>query len=89
MLRCIDVAARADRLIEGSLPAGQRLAVLLHLSMCVKCRRFMRRMRQMLGNIAALRREDVVPDTLIERIGERLQLPAQGCKCTEHRPDLH
>lgn len=45
MLRCREVAERADSLIEGELGLWERLNMKLHLAMCGGCRAFLKQMR--------------------------------------------
>jgi len=58
MLRCREVAERADRLIDGELGHWERLNMKLHLVMCRGCRAFIQQMRA----TQKLTREADVPD---------------------------
>ncbi len=79
MLRCVDITNQADRFIDGELGTVQKLAVLLHLAMCVKCHRFIRKMRVMLANLKTLRQETIPDPELLDRIFKKLDLPADTC----------
>lgn len=45
MLKCKDLVALSSDLLDGELTLKQRIAVRMHLAMCVHCRRFIRQLR--------------------------------------------
>lgn len=47
MLTCNDVTARSSALVDGELPAGERLRIGVHLLICPYCRRFLRQLRNL------------------------------------------
>lgn len=51
MLKCRDVPAKAEALLDDELGFGQRAALRLHLFMCANCRRYLRNLRQLLGAV--------------------------------------
>ena len=48
MLKCRDVPAEAEALLEGELGLGRRAALRLHLFMCGNCRRYLSNLRQLM-----------------------------------------
>lgn len=58
MLSCKELVRDADALLDGGLPLRHRLALRLHLFVCVHCRRYLRQLRLMVG---ALRRRGDEP----------------------------
>lgn len=51
MLKCRDVPAEAEALLDGELSFGQRMALRFHLFMCGPCRRYLRQLRVLLGAV--------------------------------------
>lgn len=51
MLRCHDIVRRADDYLAGELSWRRRLALHMHLLMCVHCKRFVRQLRFLLRAI--------------------------------------
>ena len=51
MLKCRDVPAEAEALLDGELSLGRRMSLRLHLFMCGPCRRYFRQLRQLLGAV--------------------------------------
>ena len=45
MLKCKGLGALSSDLLDGELTLKQRIAVRMHLAMCVHCRRFIRQLR--------------------------------------------
>lgn len=70
MLKCRDVVAEADALLDSQLGWRRRLALKLHLFICVDCRRYVRQLRLMVAALAQSRRElnDVRLEELMRRI---------------------
>ncbi len=58
MLKCRDLVHDADALLDGGLPLRRRVALRLHLFMCVHCRRYLRQLRLL---VAVLRRRGDEP----------------------------
>lgn len=54
MLKCREIAENADALIDQELGFRRRLAVRMHLFMCVHCRRYVRQLRGLLRAIAGM-----------------------------------
>lgn len=51
MLKCREVVDNADQLIDGTMSRRQRLAINMHLLICVHCRRYMRQLQALLRAI--------------------------------------
>ena len=51
MLKCRDVPAEAEALLDGALSRGARISLRIHLFMCGPCRRYMRQLRVLLGAV--------------------------------------
>ena len=51
MLKCRDVPAEAERLLDGELSRGARISLRVHLFMCGPCRRYLRQLRVLLGAV--------------------------------------
>lgn len=56
MLSCKQVVSDADHLLAGEVTRRQRLAIGLHLLICIHCRRYLRQLRLLLGALPHLRR---------------------------------
>ena len=54
MLKCRDIVQHADALLDQELGFRRRLAVRIHLFMCVHCRRYVRQLRNLLRAIAGM-----------------------------------
>jgi anti-sigma factor ChrR (cupin superfamily) len=59
VLSCRDVTASASRLFDGELGLSERIAVRVHLIVCVHCRRFVRQLRVLLASLH--RRQEIAP----------------------------
>lgn len=59
MLSCRDVTASASRLVDGELGLGERIAVRVHLIVCVHCRRFVRQLGVLVASLH--RRQEIAP----------------------------
>jgi hypothetical protein len=73
MLRCREVVAYGDALLEGEVSGLRRLGLRFHLLLCHRCRRYLRQLRllrQTLGRLARpISRERV--DALMRVIKDR------------------
>lgn len=47
MLTCRELTYQADDYLAGELPWRRRLALRMHILMCVHCRRYLRQLRQL------------------------------------------
>lgn len=70
MLSCKNVVDDADRLLAGELTLRQRLAVRLHLLICVHCRRYLHQLKLLLRALPHLRRRasEAEVDAVMARI---------------------
>jgi anti-sigma factor ChrR (cupin superfamily) len=59
VLSCRDVTASASRLVDGELGLGERMAVRVHLIVCVHCRRFVRQLGVLVASLH--RRQEIAP----------------------------
>jgi len=57
MLKCRELVVEADALLDGDLGWRRRLALRLHLFLCVDCRRYVRQLKLMLAALACSRQE--------------------------------
>lgn len=48
MLKCRELAGKADQYLDGELSPRERLAIRLHILMCHHCRRYLRQMGALL-----------------------------------------
>lgn len=83
MLNCEQVTEKLSALLDGQLSAGERVAVRVHLLMCVHCRRFERHLRDL---VTALRRREwveAVDRKFIDRTVERIENAPTGQTATD------
>lgn len=71
MLSCKQVVDHSDQLLAGEVSRRQRLAIYLHLLICVHCRRYLRQLRLLLKALPRLRRR--AEESEIEAVMQRLQ----------------
>ena len=64
MLTCQQMTELVTAYVEGKLSLADRLRFLMHLSMCSKCRRYVRQLR---ATAAALGKVEPVPPTPDQR----------------------
>jgi hypothetical protein len=78
VLSCKQVVDGADRLLAGEISLRQRLAMRLHLLICVHCRRYLRQMGLLLNALPHLRRRAADPaqvDTVMARVRDARNEP--------------
>ena len=74
MLKCKDVAAKADALVDGApMTMRERFAMRMHLLMCHHCRRYVRQLRALLGTLP--RETDTLDDARTQEVLDRLNIP--------------
>ncbi len=74
MLTCQEVTAKASLMVDGELGFRERIAVRMHLMMCVNCRRFARQFQALVSSMASRNRlesETIVPE-LVDRVMQSL-----------------
>ncbi len=57
MLTCQEVTAKASLMVDGELGFRERIALRVHLMMCVNCRRFARQFKALVTSMASRRGE--------------------------------
>jgi len=65
VLTCQEVTAKASLMVDGELGFRERIAVRIHLMMCVNCRRFARQFQALVSSMASRNRlaaETIVPE---------------------------
>ncbi|BAP15085.1 hypothetical protein AS19_22340 [Alcanivorax sp. NBRC 101098] len=71
MLKCKDVVAKADALVDGtSLTMRERIALRMHLLMCHHCRRYVHQLRVLVNTLP--RETDRLDDAQTRDILEKL-----------------
>ncbi len=55
MLTCQEVTAKASLMVDGELGFRERIAMRMHLMMCVNCRRFARQFEALVSSMASRR----------------------------------
>lgn len=83
MLKCRDIAARADEILSGELPWHRRVAVSVHLFMCERCRRFIDQYRRMINIVAQT--EEPASDAEIARVLDGLSVSTGDIDTTRKR----
>ncbi len=71
-MKCHEALDRLDDLVDAALPEEERLAVEAHLGSCPGCRREEQRLRAILGEAQALRRERTPPRDLWPEIAREI-----------------
>ena len=67
MLTCHQVTEQSTALLEGALSLRKRMAMRMHLVMCVHCRRFNRQLRSLVESLHSRRRLEPVTDEFVDR----------------------
>ena len=71
MLSCREVPAEVNQLLDGELPLRRRIALRLHILMCVHCRRYLRQIRLLCESMT--QHWGRASDAEVERVMERLR----------------
>ncbi len=74
MLTCQEVTAKASLMVDGELGFRERIAVRMHLMMCVNCRRFARQFQALVSSMASRNRltaETIAPE-FVDRVVQSL-----------------
>ena len=61
MLTCEEVTAKASQKVDGELSFSDRIAVNVHLMMCVKCRLYYRQFKSLVTNLSGGTRTEPEP----------------------------
>ncbi|MCC1496349.1 zf-HC2 domain-containing protein [Alcanivorax sp. 1008] len=70
MLKCRDVPAEAEALLDGELSLGRRVALRFHLFMCGNCRRYLGQLRLLLGAVPQMHGQ--ASDEEVDQVLKRL-----------------
>ena len=70
MLTCQEVTAKASLMVDGELGFRERIALRMHLMMCVNCRRFARQFEALVASMASRDRSEseVFSPEFIDRV---------------------
>jgi predicted anti-sigma-YlaC factor YlaD len=68
MLNCRNVTALASDHLDGVLPFRQRVAIRLHLLMCVHCRRFARQLHALVRSLKRRGHAMPISEEFVERV---------------------
>jgi hypothetical protein len=74
MMSCREVTELASQYVERDLPFGKRVAIRLHVAMCVHCRRFVRQLRvtiELLRTLGARSEPAAVSETVLAAVRAR------------------
>jgi anti-sigma factor RsiW len=63
VLRCRDIPELASDYLDHQLPARRRLAMRLHLFICVHCRTYLAQLRQTVGLLHRMPQHPPAPET--------------------------
>lgn len=72
MLSCKEVSHQASSYLDRNLPWRTRLAVAMHLLICVHCRRYMRQLALTIRTIGHLGKKDEPDQAQINRLSSEL-----------------
>lgn len=78
MLSCRQVTERSSALLDGELNARERLAVRMHLLMCVHCRRFQRHLQSLVAALGRHEPSDSVNQVFVDRLLDRMDSATNG-----------
>lgn len=76
MLKCKDIPAHAERLLDGDLRPMEKASLRLHLLMCAHCRRYTRQLRTLVG--ALPNATETANEADIQRVLARLEQLDRG-----------
>ena len=61
MLTCEEVTAKASQKVDGELSFSDRIAVNVHLMMCVKCRLYYKQFKSLVASLSGGTRAEPAP----------------------------
>ena len=76
MLSCKQVVADADHLIAGEPTLHKKMAIWLHLIICVHCRRYLRQLRLLLRSLPHLKSRST--DEQVDAVWARIRASRTG-----------
>ncbi|MDZ7670931.1 MAG: anti-sigma factor [Gammaproteobacteria bacterium] len=68
MLSCQEITAKANDMLDNELGFRERMAVRMHLAMCVHCRRFNRHLRALAATLKRRPDLEVLPADFVDRV---------------------
>jgi len=68
MLSCREITAKAHDMLDHEVGYGERLAVRMHLAMCVHCRRFNRHLHTLAAMLKQRPDLEVLPEGFVDRV---------------------
>lgn len=68
MLSCREITAKANDMLDNELGFRERMAVRMHLAMCVHCRRFNRHLRTLTAALKRRSELEVLPEDFVDRV---------------------
>ncbi|MCB9639133.1 MAG: hypothetical protein H6728_12715 [Myxococcales bacterium] len=84
-MRCDAMVRRLSEIVDGEASCGERFGFYFHMSICWKCRRYMRQFKQMRTLTGQVQVEEL-PDDFAEVMSRVLQSEAEGA--TQHSESL-
>ncbi len=73
MLSCREITAKANDMLDNQLGFRERMAVRMHLVMCVHCRRFNRHLRALTAMLKRRSEFEVLPEDFVDRVMTTIQ----------------
>lgn len=73
MLTCRQVTEKSSAMLDGGLPVRERLAMRMHLLMCVHCRRFQRHLQMLVAGLAKDEPSVPVDQAFIDSVLDHLE----------------
>ncbi len=58
MLNCKDIVNNASDYLNSDVPLIRRIGILIHLAMCVNCRRYYQQITQSINSVSAIKPEE-------------------------------
>jgi anti-sigma factor RsiW len=68
MLNCHEVTEHASDYIDRNLPFKTRLAMMMHIAICVHCRRYVHQLRTTIAALAGLKKQDVLDEKIDQTV---------------------
>lgn len=73
MLSCKDITEKADDYLDHRLPLANRVALQLHLFVCVNCRRYLHQLKLTIGVLHQLKDTSVCDDEQVNSTLRRIK----------------
>lgn len=72
MLRCKDVVNDTSDYLNGDVPLTRRIGLMIHLAICVNCRRYVKQFSQVINSVATVKPQEQ-DDTDTDQLARDLQ----------------